>query len=76
MARLLIAHWVNWAYPLMLNMGLERLQTFIKRIGLYHGKAKNLLETCAVLIEQYGGQVPRSREALQTLPGVGRKAPM
>ena len=57
----------------MLNMGLERLQTFIKSIGLYHGKAKNLLATCAVLIEQHGGQVPRSREALQTLPGVGRK---
>ena len=57
----------------LLNLGLERLETFIKSIGLYHSKAKNLMATCAVLIEQHGGQVPRTREALQTLPGVGRK---
>ena len=57
----------------MLILGLDRLQPFIKSIGLYRGKAKNLLATCAVLIEQHGGQVPRSREALQMLPGVGRK---
>jgi len=57
----------------MLNLGLDRLEPFIKSIGLYRGKAKNLLATCAILIEQHGGQVPRSREALQALPGVGRK---
>ena len=57
----------------LLNLELDRLETFIKSIGLYHSKAKNLLATCAVLIEQHGGQVPRTREALQTLPGVGRK---
>ena len=57
----------------LLNLELERLETFIKSIGLYHSKAKNLLATCAILTERYGGQVPRTREALQTLPGVGRK---
>ena len=57
----------------LLNLELDRLETFIKSIGLYHSKAKNLLATCAVLIEQHGGLVPRTREALQTLPGVGRK---
>ena len=57
----------------LLNLELDRLETFIKSIGLYHSKAKNLLATCAILIERYGGQVPRTREALQTLPGVGRK---
>ena len=57
----------------LLNLGLDRLETFIKSIGLYHNKAKNLLATCAVLIEQHGGRVPRTREALQKLPGVGRK---
>ena len=57
----------------MLNLGLDGLESHIKSIGLYHGKAKNLLATCAVLIEQHAGQVPRTREALQALPGVGRK---
>jgi len=57
----------------MLDLGLERLEGYIKRIGLYHTKAKNLLVTCQMLIAQHGGQVPRSREALQALPGVGRK---
>ena len=57
----------------MLDLGLERLEGYIKRIGLYHTKAKNLLATCQMLIEQHGGQVPRTREALQALPGVGRK---
>ena len=57
----------------MLSLGLENIESHIKSIGLYRGKAKNLLATCAILIEQYGGQVPRSREALQALPGVGRK---
>ncbi|CDS49530.1 Endonuclease III [Polaromonas sp. CG9_12] len=57
----------------MLDLGLERLESYIKSIGLYHTKAKNLLATCALLVEQHSGQVPRNREALQALPGVGRK---
>jgi endonuclease-3 len=57
----------------MLDLGLERLESYIKSIGLYHTKAKNLLATCEILIKQHGGQVPRTREALQALPGVGRK---
>ena len=57
----------------MLDLGLERLEAYIKTIGLYRTKAKNLLATCQILVEQHGGQVPRSREALQALPGVGRK---
>ncbi len=57
----------------ILNLGLERLESFIKSINLYRGKAKNLLATCEMLIERHGGRVPRSREALQALPGVGRK---
>jgi len=57
----------------MLTLGLERLEGYIRTIGLYHGKARNLLATCEMLIEQHGGQVPRTREALEALPGVGRK---
>ena len=57
----------------LLDLGLERLESHIKTIGLYRNKAKNLLATCSMLIEQHGGQVPRTREALETLPGVGRK---
>jgi len=57
----------------MLALGLERLEGHIRTIGLYRGKAKNLLATCEMLIEQHGGQVPRTREALEALPGVGRK---
>jgi endonuclease-3 len=57
----------------VLDLGLERLEGHIKSIGLYRTKAKNLLATCGLLVEQHGGEVPRSREALQALPGVGRK---
>lgn len=57
----------------MRDLGLEPLESYIKSIGLYHTKAKNLLATCQMLIEQHDGQVPRTREALQALPGVGRK---
>ena len=57
----------------ILSLGLDRLEAHIRTIGLYHAKAKNLLATCALLIEQHGSQVPRSRQALETLPGVGRK---
>jgi endonuclease-3 len=57
----------------MLALGLAGLERHIKTIGLYHSKARHLLQTCELLIDQHGGQVPRSREALQALPGVGRK---
>jgi endonuclease III len=57
----------------ILELGLERLEDYIKTIGLYRTKARNLMETCRILVEQYGGEVPRTREALESLPGVGRK---
>lgn len=57
----------------MLDLGLEGLESHIKTIGLYHSKAKHLLQTCRMLVDLHGGQVPRSREALEALPGVGRK---
>jgi endonuclease-3 len=46
---------------------------YIQTIGLYRTKAKNVIETCRILIEEHGGEVPESREALEALPGVGRK---
>ncbi|MEC4719671.1 endonuclease III [Noviherbaspirillum sp. CPCC 100848] len=54
-------------------LGVENLENYIRTIGLYRTKAKNVIETCRILVEQHGGEVPRSREALQALPGVGRK---
>ena len=57
----------------ILALGEEGLCEFIRTIGLYKSKARHLLETCRILIEQHGGEVPRSREALEALPGVGRK---
>lgn len=57
----------------ILDLGLDGLCDYIKTIGLYKSKAKHLLETCRMLIELHGGEVPRSREALEALPGVGRK---
>jgi endonuclease-3 len=57
----------------MLALGLDGVIEHIKTIGLFRSKAKHLLETCRLLIERHGGQVPRSREALEALPGVGRK---
>ncbi|MEO7886978.1 MAG: endonuclease III [Polaromonas sp.] len=57
----------------IMALGLERLESYIRTIGLYRTKAKNLLAACQILAEQHGGKVPRSREALQALPGVGRK---
>jgi endonuclease-3 len=57
----------------ILALGLDRLESYLKTIGLYRSKAKHLLQTCQILIERHGGQVPRTREALQALPGVGRK---
>lgn len=57
----------------MLTLGEEGLKPYIRTIGLYHTKAKNVLALCARLVEVYGGAVPETREALETLPGVGRK---
>jgi endonuclease III len=57
----------------ILSLGVKGLSTFIKSIGLYNGKAKNIIATCALLIERHGGQVPTTREELEQLPGVGRK---
>jgi endonuclease III len=57
----------------ILALGQEGLEGYIKTIGLYRTKAKNLLETCRLLIERHGGEVPRTREELEALPGVGRK---
>ena len=57
----------------LLDMGLERLEDHVKTIGLYRTKARNLMQTCHILVHEHGGKVPRSREALQALPGVGRK---
>jgi endonuclease III len=57
----------------MLALGVAGIEEHIKTIGLYRNKAKHLHETCRILVEQHGGQVPRSREALEALPGVGRK---
>ena len=54
-------------------MGLDELKTYIATIGLYNTKAKNVLATCQILVDQHGGEVPHSREALESLPGVGRK---
>ncbi len=57
----------------MFALGEVRLAEFIKTIGLYKTKAKNAIATCKILIEQHAGQVPQDREALEALPGVGRK---
>jgi len=57
----------------MLDLGIERVTELIRTIGLFRTKAKNLVATCRILVEQHGGQVPRTREALEALPGVGRK---
>ena len=57
----------------ILDLGLEGLEGYIKTIGLYHSKAKHLMQTCRILVEQHQGVIPRTREALEALPGVGRK---
>jgi endonuclease-3 len=57
----------------MLALGVEGLESYIRSIGLYRTKARNLIATCGLLIERHGGEVPRSLDALQALPGVGRK---
>lgn len=57
----------------MIDLGLEGIKTHIKTIGLFNSKAKHLLETCHLLVERFAGEVPQTREALESLPGVGRK---
>jgi len=57
----------------ILALGQQGLERYIKTIGLYRSKARHLIETCRILLERHGGQVPRRREELEALPGVGRK---
>jgi endonuclease-3 len=57
----------------ILALGVKGLTPYIKTIGLYNSKAKNIIKTCRILIEQHDSEVPRSRDALERLPGVGRK---
>jgi len=57
----------------ILDLGLDGLESYIKTIGLYRSKAKHLMETCRILVDQHHSVVPRTREALEALPGVGRK---
>ena len=57
----------------IIALGLGGLESYIQTIGLYRSKAKHLMETCRILVAQHGGEVPRTREALEALPGVGRK---
>lgn len=57
----------------ILALGEDGLKKYIATIGLFNAKAKNVIATCRILVDDYGGEVPRSREALESLPGVGRK---
>jgi len=57
----------------MVKLGEQRLIGYIKTIGLFRGKAKNVIALSQILLDEHGGEVPRSREALEALPGVGRK---
>jgi endonuclease-3 len=57
----------------ILNLGLPVLESYIQTIGLFRSKAKHLMQTCDILVNQHGGEVPLTREALEALPGVGRK---
>ena len=57
----------------ILDLGIDELTTYIQTIGLFRTKAKNVMATCRILIDQYGGEVPHDRAALESLPGVGRK---
>lgn len=57
----------------ILKLGEKRLKLYIQTIGLYNSKARNILATCRALVEQHNGEVPGNREALEALPGVGRK---
>lgn len=57
----------------ILALGIPGLESYIRTIGLYHSKAKHIIATCQILIEQHGAEVPADRTALESLPGVGRK---
>jgi len=54
-------------------LGLPKLKSYVKTIGLYNTKANNIIKTCRILFAEYSSEVPRTREALEALPGVGRK---
>ena len=55
------------------DLGVDGLKPYIRTIGLFNSKAENIVKTCRILLDQYGSEVPRTREALESLPGVGRK---
>lgn len=57
----------------MAQLSVEEIKSYIRSVGLYNIKAENIANTCQILLEQYAGEVPRQREQLETLPGVGRK---
>ncbi|PSU12949.1 endonuclease III [Photobacterium gaetbulicola] len=57
----------------MFDLGVDGVKEYIKTIGLFNSKAENVIKTCKILLEKHGGEVPESREALEALPGVGRK---
>jgi endonuclease-3 len=57
----------------ILALGVEGLSRYVRTIGLYNAKARNIIATCGLLLERHGGEVPRDRESLEALPGVGRK---
>ena len=57
----------------ILALGAEGVMPYLKSVGLYRGKAKNLIGLCKIIVEEYGGKIPSTREALEALPGVGRK---
>lgn len=57
----------------ILDLGLEKLMEYTRTIGLYQTKSKHIMQTCRLLLEKHGGEVPDTREALEALPGVGRK---
>ena len=74
-----VNHATRQLYPIantpqaLLNLGEEKLRTFVQRIGLYKTKAKHIIQTCQLLLEKHGGAVPQTRAELEALPGVGRK---
>ncbi len=57
----------------ILDLGVKKLKTYIKTIGLYNSKAENIIKTCRILLERFDGEVPQTRDELESLPGVGRK---
>lgn len=57
----------------ILDLGVKGLKSYIRTIGLFNSKAENIIKTCQILLDKHGGEVPRTREALEALPGVGRK---